>query len=80
MKISPCFHTKWESEREIMTTQDQATSMNYCKSIILKEETGSKYRLPEQYKETTHHLTPVCHILDNNGYLIRNDSVCTHLY
>jgi len=62
-----------------VATQDQAISTNYFKSKILKKEIDSKCRLPKQHKETIHHLTPGCHILDNNEYLMRHDRVCTYL-
>ena len=46
----------------------------------MKEETGSKYRLCKQHEETTDHLTSGCPILAKNEYLMRRDSVCTHLH
>jgi len=62
-----------------VATQDKAISTNYFKSKVLNKENDSKCRLPKQHGEIIHHLTPGCHVLDNNEYLIRHDRACTHL-
>jgi len=51
---------KGETESTIMAAQDQASSTNYFKNKILKEEIDSKCRLCKQYEETIDHLTSGC--------------------
>jgi len=71
---------KTETESTIVVAQDQAISKNYLKNKILKEEIESKCRLCKQYEETIDHLTLGCPILTKNEYLMRHDTVCTHLH
>jgi hypothetical protein len=63
-----------------VAAQDQAISTNYFKRNILKEEIESRCRLCKEYEETTDHLTSGFPILANNEYVIRHDTVCTHLH
>ena len=71
---------KGETESTIVAAQDQASSTNYFKNKILKQEIESKCRLCEQHEETIDHLTSGCPILAKNEYLMRHDKVCTHLH
>jgi hypothetical protein len=63
-----------------VAAQDQAISTNYFKRKILKEEIESRCRLCKEYEETVDHLTSGCPILAKNEYVIRHDTVCTHLH
>ena len=67
---------KGETESTIVTAHNQATSTNYFKNKILKEETENKCQLCKQYEETIDHLTSGCPILVKNEYLMRHDKVC----
>ena len=58
-----------------MAAQDQATSTNYFKNKILKEEIESKCRLCKQHEETIDHLTSGYPILTKIEYLMRHDKV-----
>ena len=57
-----------ETESTKVAAQDQATSTNYFKNKILKEEIKSKCRLCKQ-QETIDYLISGCLILANNDYL-----------
>jgi len=63
-----------------VAAQDQATSTNYIKNKILKEEIENKCRLCKQHEETVDHLTSGCSILAKKEYVMRYDKVCTHLH
>jgi len=63
-----------------VAAQDQATSTNYIKNKILKEEIENKCRLCKQHEETVDHLTSGCSIFAKKEYVMRYDKVCTHLH
>jgi hypothetical protein len=69
-----------ETESTIVAAQDQAISTKYFKRKILKEEIECRFRLCKEYEETIDHLTSGCPILTKNEYVMRHDSVCTHLH
>jgi len=71
---------KGERESTTVAAQDQAISTNYFKNRILNEEIESKCRLCKQHEETIDHLNSECPILVKNEYLMRHNSVCTHLH
>jgi hypothetical protein len=71
-------YVKGETESTIVATQNQATSTNYFKNKILKEEIESKCWLCKQHEETIDHLTSGCSILVKNEYLMRHDEVFAH--
>ena len=69
-------YVKGETESTILAGQNKATSTNYFKNKILKEEIENKCRLCKQHEETIDHLTSGCTILAKNEYLTRHDKVC----
>jgi hypothetical protein len=71
---------KGETERTIVSTQDEAINTNYFRKKILKPQTDSKCRLCKEHEETINHLISGCPILAKNEYIIRHDRVCTHLH
>jgi hypothetical protein len=74
-------YIKGEAESTIVAAEDQATSTNYFKNKILKEEIESKCRLCKQHEETIDNLTSdVPFWRRANTYLIRHDKVCAHLH
>ena len=54
---------KGETESTIVAAEDKATSTNYFKNKILREEIESKCRLCKQHEETNDHLTRGCSVL-----------------
>jgi len=63
-----------------MAAHNQASSKNYLKNKMLRQEIDSKCRLCKQHEDTIDHLTSGCPVLAKNEYLMRSDKVCAHLH
>ena len=69
----------WEC-RNVVQWELWDTSIILIIIIIIIIIIESKRRLCKQHEETIDHLTSGCPILAKNGYLMRHDTVCTHLH
>ena len=67
---------KAETESEIVAAQDQALQTKYLATKILSTETGSKFRLCQQFDETIEHIISTCPIRAKEQYTKRHDRVC----
>jgi len=71
---------KAETESEIVAAQDQALQTKYLATKILSTETGSKFRLCQQFDETIEHIISACPIMAKEQYTKRHDVVCAQLH
>jgi hypothetical protein len=69
-----------ETESEIVAAQDQALQTKYYATKLLSTETGSKYRLYQQFDEKIEHIISSCPVLTKEQYTKRHDRVCAQLH
>ena len=63
---------KGHTESEVFAIQDEAVKTKYIEKHIHRTREDDKCRFCNEYKETIHHITSVCHIYAQSLYLMRH--------